>query len=221
MARTTYRNKTCGYCGRNTGPRGEGEHVLPKCLYPDFADPKIQRVKIPACPDCNDSWENDEAHFKTMLVMCGPDPTPARRQLWERSVRSFERPDHGEKEVRSIAAQFVASPILNERGSPYQRIFPHKDPRVVRVLKKIVRGLEHFRTRDIIPDDRVELSPGTLPLPTAYQDDLTAVFVVPHVFSARAFFFTGSDAADMHSLWVLDFFESARFYAVITSVGGP
>ncbi|MGA2966387.1 MAG: hypothetical protein ABSD64_09250 [Terriglobales bacterium] len=219
MVSKTYRNKTCGYCGRDTGPSGEGEHVLPKCLYPDFTGPTIQHVKIPACPDCNNSWENDEAHFKTMLVLCGPDPTPARKQLWERSVRSFERPLHGEKEVRSITAQFVASPILNELGSPYQRIFPHKDPRVVRVLKKIVRGLEHFRTGDVIPEDRVEMHPSTFPLPAAYQDDLTEVFVVPSVFSAHAFFFSGTDASDMHSLWVLEFFESARFYAMIASVG--
>lgn len=151
MASKTYRNKTCGYCGRNTGPSGEGEHVLPKCFYPELTDPKIQRVKIPACPDCNNSWENDEAHFKTMLVLCGSDSTPARRQLWEGSVRSFDRPGHGVKEVRSIAAQFVPSPILNVHGSPFQRIFPHKDPRVVRVLKNIVRGLAHFQTGDVIP----------------------------------------------------------------------
>lgn len=62
------------------------------------------------------------------------------------------------------------------------------------------------------------LRPATIPLPAAYEDDLTVVFVVKDVFSARTFFFSAPDASDMHSLWVLEFFESARFYAVIASV---
>jgi hypothetical protein len=219
MASKKYRNKTCGYCGKSTGPSGAGEHVLPSCFYPDLTDPKIQCAKIPACQGCNKSFEKDEAHLKTMLVMCGPESTPARRQLWEGSVRSFDRPGHGVTEVRSIAAQFVPSPILNVHGSPFQRIFPHKDPRVVRVLKKIVRGLQHFRTKNVISEDRVSLHPATIPVPAEYENCLTGVFVVPDVFSAHACFFNSSDDVEMHSLWVLKFLENARFYAVISNVG--
>ncbi|MGO9404750.1 MAG: hypothetical protein ACLPVW_14905 [Terriglobales bacterium] len=130
-------------------------------------------------------------------------------------MRSFKRTRHGEQAVRSIASQFVSSSILNAQGMPYQRVFPLNDPRVVRVLKKIVRGLAHFQTGDVITADRVELRPATLPLPTAFQDDLSAILVVPGVFSAHAVFFSGSDASDMHSLWVLEFFENVRYYAVI------
>jgi len=219
MALKRYRNKTCGYCGKNTGPNGEGEHVLPKCIYTKFGSPKIQRLKIPACPDCNNSWEADEAHFRAMLVICGPDPTAARRELWARSLRGLDRPDHGRKEALSIAQQFVPSPILNPYGRPYQRVFPHKDARVVRVLKKIVRGLTFYRTSQVIPEDLVDLQPAGPPLPTAYQNGLTALLTIPEIFSAKAFFADSGADSEVHSVWVLEFFGTVRFYALVERAG--
>jgi len=212
MAR--YRNKVRGYCGKNTGPLGEGEHVVPKCLYPETTDPRIQRIKIPSCPDCNNSWEADEAHFKTMLAMCGPNPTPAQAELWQRSLRGFDRGTHGLNEVHSISKQLVSSPILDARGHPFRRVFPHKDPRVVRVLKKVVRGLAHFQTGDIVADDRVSVLPENPPFP-AYQHELTDVFSLPEVFIARAFFPRLAGGLDLHSTWLLEFFGAVRFYGLV------
>lgn len=102
-------------------------------------------------------------------------------------------------------------------GSPYQRIFPHNDPRVVRVLKKIVRGLAYSKKGDVIAEDRVGLIPPTCPPPTGFQDDFTPVYVVQHVFGAWALFFSEPEASDMHSLWVLEFLENVRFDAVIAA----
>jgi hypothetical protein len=207
MASKRYRNKRCGYCGADTGPNGEGEHVLSKCFYPDSTDPKMQVLKIPACPKCNHSWEKDEAHFRTSMVACGLDITPQRTQLWETSVRSFDKPISGRGDVWAIASQLVSSPILNEYGRPYQRIFPCRDPRVVRVLKKIIRGLAYSHRRDVIADERVAVTARPLPLPIEIHEGLAPVYTVPHVFKSRAYF---SDTGDFHSFWVLEFFDNVR-----------
>lgn len=148
MASNKYRNKTCGYCGRNTGLNGEGEHVLPTCFYPELTDPKVQRLKIPACPVCNNSWEKDEGHFKTIITLCGPDETPARRQLWEKSVRSFKMPDYGEQNLRSVAAQRIASPILNAQGAPTNEFF-HTTTHELSAFSRRSFGASHIQKREM------------------------------------------------------------------------
>jgi hypothetical protein len=213
MARKRYSNKECGYCGNNTGPNGEGEHVLPACFYPECTDPKIQILKIPSCPKCNDSWQKDEAHCRSVLVACGLAVTSERRQVWANSLRSFDNPISGRGDVRAVAATLVPSPILNEYGQPYQRIFPCNDPRVVRVLKKIVRGLAYHCWKKVIADERVNIRVPPYPLlPTSY-DDLSTIYEVPHVFKSRACFL-GED--DLHSVWILDFFDNVRIIGSIT-----
>lgn len=214
-----YRNKPCGYCGRNTGPDGEGEHVLPKCLYPKSTDPRVQRLKIPSCPNCNNSWEKDEAHFRNVIVACGPEVTGERKQLWEKSVRNFYEPLSGKGDFWAFASHLVSSPVLNEYGHPYRRLIPCSDPRAVRVLQKIIRGLAHHHNCvDVISEDRVILRPAELPLPKAFFDDLTTIFTVPHVFAARAAF-TCAKEDKMHSLWVLEFLDSTSFYGFIEPLG--
>src|SRR2546427_13056683 len=108
MARNmAYRNKPCGYCGANTGPDGEGDHVLPDSFYPQCTDPRIQRLKIPSCSKCNDLWQKDEGLFVTVMTLCGLRKTPERRQLWTKSLRCFDRPIGGKKDLWAIASQLV------------------------------------------------------------------------------------------------------------------
>lgn len=220
MARNmAYRNKPCGYCGTNTGPEGEGDHVVPYSFYPRCTDPQVQRLKIPSCAQCNDLWQKDEGLFVTVMVLCGLNETPERRELWSKSLRSFERPNGGRQDLWTIASQLVPQSTLQFDEKPYQKIYPCKNPRVVSVLKKIVRGLAHYHCGETIPDKRVGVTHEPFPLFNELSDDLTIVYRVPHVFTGRSLFSEKPEIAGWHSLWVLDFLDNVRLFGWVTGSG--
>jgi hypothetical protein len=220
MARNmAYRNKPCGYCGVNTGPEGEGDHVIPYSFYPRGTDPRVQRLKIPSCPKCNDLWERDEGLFVAVMTLCGLRETPERSELWAKSLRSFERPIGGKKDLWAIASQLVPHSILRSDGKPYQQLFPCKNPRIVAVLKKILRGLAHFHRGEIISDRRVGITHEPFPLFDELCATLTTVYTVPHVFTGRSLFSDEPEVAGWHSLWVLDFLDNVRLFGWITGKG--
>ena len=118
-----YRNQPCGYCGQNTADNGHGEHVFPACMYPRvLTDSTVQRVKIPACPECNRSFQRVEAHTRNTLVACGLDATPERRELWEICIRSLRRKDGGKEDGLAILAQLAAND--NANGHPQDPTLP-------------------------------------------------------------------------------------------------
>src|SRR5439155_800485 len=81
--------------------------------------------------------QKDEGLFVTVMTLCGLRETPERRQLWTKSLRCFDRPIGGKKDLWAIASQLVPHPILRFDGKPYQKIYPCKNPRDVAVLKEI------------------------------------------------------------------------------------
>src|SRR6266571_8484988 len=132
--------KVCAYCGEHTR-KLEREHAIPNCLYPKSrSQSRVQRITVPSCAACNRGWSDDEAHFRNVLLLAG-EPNSAVRELWETTTRrSFEDVD-GRRRIKDLVEQFV--PIRVE-GFNRQMIYPARDNRVRRVLKKIVRGLSHF-----------------------------------------------------------------------------
>ena len=114
---------------------------------------RIQRLTIPACGKCNNSWADDEAHFRNVLVMAGEVPNPPRQELYEDKVlRSFDEVD-GSRRIRDLIPLMKPVEI---KGKQRLKIYPAEDKRVLRVVRKIVRGLNHYhRLSTAIPDDRV------------------------------------------------------------------
>ena len=128
----------CAYCGE-PAMRTEKEHVFPACLYPKatLQASKVQRLTIPACRGCNGSWSDDEPHFRNVIVLTGDPPSPERTHLFESTVsRSFDEVD-GFRRMSDLVALVRDSRDLDGQ----LRIYPGSDPRVVRVAKKIIRGL--------------------------------------------------------------------------------
>jgi hypothetical protein len=213
-----YRNKPCGYCGKSTGERGEGDHVIPKTLYPTITDLRVQRAKIPCCPECNDSWQRDEGHFRTVIDMCGPKMTAEREEIWRDACRSFRRPDGGTKDREAIAELLVPQEGSGRSDESTHKIFPLKDQRILRVLRKIVRGLTYRHTGDIIADEnRAQLIDCNVEAPPEHENELIrVVYHVPRVFTAWAFV---TDVCvgptNIHSIWNLRFFDDALFAAIV------
>jgi len=216
---SAYRNKTCGYCGQPTGPTGQGEHVFPACMYPPLlTDGKVQRVKIPACRQCNFSFQADEAHARNILSACGLVPTPERIELWNTVCRSIRRKEGGIQDGLAILAQMQNHAILKPDGNPYKQIFPLRDARVVRIMRKIVRGLCFRQTEEVISDEnRVVLFPHP-----SDPDDLALfekVYQVPNVFLAYALI--ADRCPEVHSLWFLEFYKSVTMGGFICPIKVP
>ena len=131
------RRQRCAYCGHGASTT---DHVIPRALYPPSRTAsKVQRITVAACAACNEGWADDEPHFRNVLLVSG-NPNPAVRELWEgKTLRSFTQVD-GPKRVHDLATQIV--PVKTPDGERHM-IYPAKDERVLRIVRKVVRGLCH------------------------------------------------------------------------------
>ena len=130
--------KRCAYCG--SAKATTVDHVIPRALYPESKRAsRIQRITVPACEDCNGSWADDEPHFRYVLLMSG-ERTPVVDELWYgKARRGFEQVD-GVRRLHDVAHQLV--PVMMD-GVERHKVYPADDPRFMRVLRKIIRGLSH------------------------------------------------------------------------------
>ena len=132
--------KICGYCGIElTRANTDKEHVFPKCLYPKSKrNSKIQRLTIPSCNSCNNGWSDDEAHFRNILMVAGDAPNSPRQEIWNGPIlRSFDEID-GSKRLNELYQ--LLKPTCVDDQERY-RVFPAEDDRILRIVRKIVRGL--------------------------------------------------------------------------------
>jgi hypothetical protein len=203
--------KPCAYCGIPSDKR-DREHVFPKNLYPESkSKTKTQRLTIPACNKCNNSWSDDEVHFRNVLVVAGDSPTPEKTELWSTTIdRSFAEID-GLKRLADLAKQLVA---VKHDGVDRHKIFPGKDDRVVRVLKKIVRGLNYFH--------------GINPPPTEEKIivDILKYFIPEEFINIMEYHERDEDIVEyryqlfedeeFQSVWLITFFKTVTFIAIVS-----
>jgi hypothetical protein len=101
---------------------------------------RVQRLTIPSCNECNEGWSDDEVHFRNVLAVAG-EPNEARRELWETTIhRSFNEKD-GIRRVRDLVE--IMHPTAID-GDERHMVYPGRDDRVLRIVKKIIRGLCHY-----------------------------------------------------------------------------
>lgn len=200
--------QSCAYCGGEAG--NERDHVVPSNLYPSSkSSSKVQRITVPACRACNGGWADDEAHFRTMVVIAGP-PNAVVNELWEGPTRrSHEEPD-GPRRKRDVASQLV--PVDTPEGPRY-KVYPGRDPRVLRVVRKIVRGLcHHHRLMSPVYESKVWADIKKYEIPTAFRVGFTHAHVEEDVLQYE---YTVLDDENLHSAWVLTFFERTPFMGIV------
>lgn len=141
--------KKCAYCG---GDRpSDKEHVFPASLYPrSRATSRVQRLTVPSCRRCNAGWADDEAHFRNVLVLAGDGDAPTS-ELWTTTVASSFAKCDGHRRVRELYD--LMRPVTIE-GEPRYMVYPGQDPRVIRIVKKIIRGLNHHHQVSTALDER-------------------------------------------------------------------
>ena len=208
--RPNLRKTACAYCGR-VGVKLEKEHVVPRALYgPSKRSSRVQRITIRACGDCNRGWSADEPHFRNVMLLAG-QPNAAVRELWDsKLLPSLDQRD-GYHRLLALTKQFV--PVVID-GQDRSMVYPHRDPQVVRLLRKIVRGLSSFHgLGDAIPDTHVRILPDLYALPEEFSSWLTHCHREEEVIT---YSFGRCDIEGVRSFWRMTFFERCSFLGVIS-----
>lgn len=201
----------CAYCGKRVTKRDK-EHVFPKCLYPPSkAKSKVQRLTIPSCRDCNDGWADDEAHFRNVIAIAG-EPNAARRELWEANVlRSFDEID-GLRRARDIVDRM--KPVSTDADIRY-KIYPGEDERVIRVVRKAIKGLCYYhKVLTHVSDSRI-------------WADVLKYVIVPEFLDQMSHHHREQDIVEyryqvlnehgINSAWLITFFGRVPFIGLVSA----
>ncbi len=202
--------KRCAYCGVGNVELTK-DHVVPRGLYPvSNRDPRVQRITVPCCISCQESWTDNEAHFRNVLLVAG-EANAAVRELWDgKALRIFSHVD-GLRRVRELAEQLVASP---SDGPGRHRIYPANDERVLHVLRKIVRGLSHFhKIETAVADDRVSVDVLRYAIPDGFMQPMEWHHRDRDIIE---YWYALYDDGETTSAWILRFFERRTFIAWVS-----
>jgi hypothetical protein len=224
----------CAYCGVYTPT--EPEHVVPRSFAPKNLRNSCRWVIVRGCSKCNGGFSADESDFRGFCVLAdSPGPNPVKDALFHGAVtRNWQQADDkGTGALRRTLAQIRKpdgsgltdlSDLVNVNNL---RIAP--DAKVLRVVKKIVRGLYfHHLTPirelpQVLSEDRVFVEPIFDPLPQAICNLSDWHAIHPDVFG---YAFAECEAAGLaipgvDSIWLLDALRGAGFLAVVTSNAFP
>ena len=200
--------RRCAYCG---GSAATVDHVVPRGLYPESkANSRVQRITVPACDACNRSWVDDEPHFRTILLIAG-EPTAVVRELWEgKTRRSFLQPD-GHRRRLDVARLMV--PVQTPDGERH-KVYPADDPRFMRVLRKVVRGLSHHHdVLSPVSDDQLWADVQRFEVPPELMGQLTVTHAEADILEYRWAVLPQDQF--IHSVWLLRFFERTPFMGIV------
>jgi len=202
--------RRCVYCGK-IGQTTK-EHVVPRCFYPPSkATSRVQRITIRACRPCNDGWADDEAHTKHVLLVAGQS-NAAVQELWQSAFRAMTAAADGRRRLFDLVDQLV--PMIVD-GEERRVIYPARDPRVVRVIRKMVRGLcAHHRVATAVPEERVWVDIIDPPPPP----EVLATVELHHVERDIIEYWYNDRLVEhppLQSVWFLRLFERRNFVALV------
>jgi hypothetical protein len=187
------------------------DHVIPRALYPESKrTSKIQRIIVPACQSCNGSWVDDEPHFRNILLISG-ESTPIVDELWHgKTRRSFEQVD-GLRRRRDVAHRLV--PVQMDGGERH-KVYPADDPRFMRVLRKVIRGLSHHhKVLTAVSDGQMWADVQRFVVPPDLFAKMTAAHAGADIIEYRWAVVPGDKF--VHSCWLLKFFGRTPFIGVV------
>lgn len=151
------------------------------------------------------------------MVIAGT-PNVAVREQWQGPVRrSFDKPS-GRRWLEDLLAQMV--PIETSEG-PRHIVYPANDPRVMLVVRKIVRGLcDYHGIGTAVRERRVWADVLRFPIPPHIRNGLT-MFDLGKEFLEYTYEPTNDAELNIHSAWYLKFYEQRAFVAIVShSEGG-
>ncbi len=138
----------CVLCGIR--PATSREHVPPESFF-DSPYP-ANLITVPACDECNQGSQSDDAYFLAFLVSRDHAGTPdVLDRVRDRVYRGLRRPDRPGLQIRLLEASTL---VRRGVGTEHERLSVETRPegdRIMRVLRKQVRGLAYHLTEHILP----------------------------------------------------------------------
>jgi hypothetical protein len=198
----------CAYCGK--AKASTKDHVFPKSLYPaSKTSSSVQRLTVPCCKECNNSWSNDEAHFRNILALAG-EPNDSRNELWETKIqRSFKEKD-AHRRIQDIKD---ACRLIEVDCKSKHMIFPGEDNRVIRIVKKIVRGLSHeHKILSAVPESHVWVDVMKYQIPEKFLEQMSYDHREPDIVEYR---YSVIEEDGIQSAWFITFFERITFVGIV------
>jgi hypothetical protein len=207
----------CACCGASGIPLERG-HVVPKNLYPDSRRISEQLITVPECHACNHGWSDDEAYFRGVLLLAG-EPNEPVRELWETKLKRSLDENDGPRRAAELVEKFVS---LSVDGSERKMIYPGRDERIIRIIKKIIRGLcYHHGVEDGVDDKRIFADVLRYRVPGGLWSEGT---FYKHESDIFRYWFKNCDdnnEKELSSVWILTFFDRRDFIAVVDRADRP
>lgn len=199
----------CAYCGE--AGHTTTEHVIPSCFYPaSKATSRVQRITVRACRRCNGGLADDEAHAKHVLLVAG-ESNAAVQELWPSAWRAMAMAADRRRRLLDLVAQLVPTVI---DGRERHAIYPGRDERVMRVIRKIVRGLcHHHGVATAVPDVRVRAEVLDPPPPPELLKGIELHHAERDII--EYWYENSGEHPDIQSMWFLRFFERRDFFALV------
>ena len=203
----------CRSCGAEGVPLTRG-HILPKSLYP-FSK-RVQGIQLPTlleCNSCNNGWSDDEDHFRTVLALAG-EPNESVTELWNSKIaRGLKRPD-AKRRIEDLHK--LIEPTKHD-GEDRLKIFPARDERVLRILKKIVRGLsDYLGIERGIEEKRIYADVLKFSFPIELRDSWVHYQCAPDIFQCWYHIFNDDEIS---AIWLLTFYERRSFLVSVSALG--
>jgi hypothetical protein len=145
-----------------------------------------------------------------MLLISG-DRTSVVSELWEGPTqRSFTKVDGG-KRARDLVAHMV--PVQTPQGERHM-VYPGRDERVLRIVRKVVRGLCHYHELLSTPvlDEQVWADVQKFEIAPEFLTEMISAHVEEDVLQYR---FGVIEDPDIHSCWLLQFFTRTPFFCIV------
>jgi hypothetical protein len=92
-------------------------------------------------------------------------------------------------------------------------IYPGRDERVLRVVRKIVRGLSFFHgLGKVVSDDQVWADVMKFKIPDEFVDSIEFQHREPDIFQ---YWFETYSEGELRAVWLLNFYERTSFIAAV------
>jgi hypothetical protein len=212
----------CAYCGVYT--QTEPEHVVPRSFATDQLRPHCNWVVVRACSDCNRDFSADESDFRAFSVMANSiRHNPVRDALFHGPVsRNWRRDDGGGHGALRRMLAMVWVPEGGDPGNPVGAVLV-PDAGTIRAVKKIVRGLyfHHLtpkrRLAQVLPHEQIQVMALYNSIPASIFEFPEWITIHPDVFGYGFSEDAVSDIPGVDSLWLLDAYRGATFFASVAS----
>jgi hypothetical protein len=144
-----------------------------------------------------------------MLLLAGKKNSVVT-ELWETTRHSFDKID-GRRRLNDLFIQL--KPVETLEGNRYI-VYPGKDQRVMRIVRKVVRGLcYHHHVKWPVSDQQVWSDVMKFVIPQQCLDEMKQSQIERDIIEYR---YQVLNESGIHSAWLLTFFERCTFIALVS-----